>query len=209
MKIKLLALVGASLAVLSASAASAQIAYTNGGINGTIAGGTLGNGYAIANSFTLSSPTTIRGFTIGAWTFTDDAMTSVDWGISSSVDYAISGTAALTKGAGFTNGQGWEIYTYRASIAPMTLSAGTYYFALQNGVTELGSLSYWDINNGPSVAYQNQIGNLNGLLLPGSNSEAFTLLSGVPEPASWAMMLGGFGLVGSAMRRRRTGIAFA
>ncbi len=27
--------------------------------------------------------------------------------------------------------------------------------------------------------------------------------SGVPEPAAWAMMLGGFGLVGSAMRRRR------
>ena len=26
---------------------------------------------------------------------------------------------------------------------------------------------------------------------------------GIPEPASWAMMLGGFGLVGSAMRRRR------
>ncbi len=25
----------------------------------------------------------------------------------------------------------------------------------------------------------------------------------VPEPASWAMMLGGFGLIGSAMRRRR------
>jgi len=27
--------------------------------------------------------------------------------------------------------------------------------------------------------------------------------SNVPEPAAWAMMLGGFGLVGSAMRRRR------
>ncbi|HMI18446.1 MAG TPA: PEPxxWA-CTERM sorting domain-containing protein [Sphingomonas sp.] len=27
---------------------------------------------------------------------------------------------------------------------------------------------------------------------------------GIPEPASWAMMLGGFGLVGGAMRRRRT-----
>lgn len=26
----------------------------------------------------------------------------------------------------------------------------------------------------------------------------------IPEPATWAMMIGGFGLVGSAMRRRRT-----
>jgi hypothetical protein len=33
--------------------------------------------------------------------------------------------------------------------------------------------------------------------------------SGVPEPASWAMMVGGFGLVGGAMRRRAAKIAFA
>jgi hypothetical protein len=31
----------------------------------------------------------------------------------------------------------------------------------------------------------------------------------VPEPASWAMMLGGFGLVGGALRRRRTTLAHA
>ena len=33
---------------------------------------------------------------------------------------------------------------------------------------------------------------------------------GVPEPASWALMLGGFGLVGGALRaRKRTGVRFA
>jgi PEP-CTERM motif len=31
----------------------------------------------------------------------------------------------------------------------------------------------------------------------------------VPEPASWAMMLGGFGLIGGAMRRRKTSLTFA
>jgi len=31
----------------------------------------------------------------------------------------------------------------------------------------------------------------------------------VPEPASWAMMVGGFGLAGAAMRRRRTALRFA
>lgn len=31
----------------------------------------------------------------------------------------------------------------------------------------------------------------------------------VPEPASWAMMVGGFGLMGAAMRRRKTAIRFA
>jgi hypothetical protein len=31
----------------------------------------------------------------------------------------------------------------------------------------------------------------------------------VPETATWAMMLGGFGLLGSAMRRRRVNVSFA
>ena len=34
-------------------------------------------------------------------------------------------------------------------------------------------------------------------------------LAGVPEPATWAMMIGGFGLVGSSMRRRVSKVAFA
>jgi len=33
---------------------------------------------------------------------------------------------------------------------------------------------------------------------------AGTLVISVPEPASWAMMVGGFGMMGGAMRRRRT-----
>jgi hypothetical protein len=32
---------------------------------------------------------------------------------------------------------------------------------------------------------------------------------GIPEPAAWAMMLAGFGLVGSAMRRRQATLSFA
>jgi hypothetical protein len=35
------------------------------------------------------------------------------------------------------------------------------------------------------------------------------ILSGVPEPASWAMMVGGFGLIGVAMRRRKVAVSFA
>lgn len=33
--------------------------------------------------------------------------------------------------------------------------------------------------------------------------------SGVPEPAAWALMLAGFGLVGASMRRRETGVVAA
>ncbi len=31
----------------------------------------------------------------------------------------------------------------------------------------------------------------------------------IPEPATWAMMIGGFGLIGAAARRRRTTVTFA
>ena len=31
----------------------------------------------------------------------------------------------------------------------------------------------------------------------------------VPEPSTWAMMIGGFGLVGTAMRRRKASLSFA
>ncbi|WP_233150940.1 PEPxxWA-CTERM sorting domain-containing protein [Sphingomonas mollis] len=34
-------------------------------------------------------------------------------------------------------------------------------------------------------------------------------VAAVPEPASWAMMIAGFALVGTAMRRRRTRVVFA
>jgi len=33
--------------------------------------------------------------------------------------------------------------------------------------------------------------------------------SAVPEPATWAMMIAGFGLIGAAARRRRSGMAAA
>lgn len=38
---------------------------------------------------------------------------------------------------------------------------------------------------------------------------ADTTGAAVPEPASWAMMIGGLGLVGAGMRRRRARVAFA
>ena len=44
----------------------------------------------------------------------------------------------------------------------------------------------------------------------GDNSGSFRItVSDAPEPASWALMLGGFGLVGGAMRSRRsTAVSF-
>lgn len=39
------------------------------------------------------------------------------------------------------------------------------------------------------------------------DSFAANLTGGVPEPASWALMIAGFGMVGLAARRRMTAVA--
>lgn len=44
---------------------------------------------------------------------------------------------------------------------------------------------------------------------PGLDNVSLTAESAVPEPATWAMMIAGFGLVGSAMRRRKIAMSFA
>lgn len=38
-------------------------------------------------------------------------------------------------------------------------------------------------------------------------TQGFTIGGGVPEPASWALMIGGFALAGAALRRRRAVVA--
>jgi hypothetical protein len=43
----------------------------------------------------------------------------------------------------------------------------------------------------------------------GGNFNGTGNLTAVPEPATWAMMIMGFGLVGGVMRRRSMKVAFA
>lgn len=45
--------------------------------------------------------------------------------------------------------------------------------------------------------------------LGGTFSGTATFSAAVPEVASWTMMLAGFGLIGAAMRKRRTSLTFA
>jgi len=45
--------------------------------------------------------------------------------------------------------------------------------------------------------------------VPGFTLSGPVVATFVPEPATWAMMLGGFGIIGAAMRRWNVSVAFA
>lgn len=61
--------------------------------------------------------------------------------------------------------------------------------------TDADFSTFYEFNGGPVIYLTN------GTITPAT--------AAVPEPASWAMFIGGFGLVGYGLRRRRTSISFA
>jgi hypothetical protein len=53
------------------------------------------------------------------------------------------------------------------------------------------------------------VSTLGGRLNTGLDNISLTPLGAIPEPASWALMIGGFALAGAAMRRSKTSVSFA
>ena len=104
--------------------------------------------------------------------------------------------------------------------APIAVEAGTYWL----GMSGLGGLdlqwSYFNSPTTPERAQYNLVGER--IASPGIVAGPITgrgnlgfqvngniLAAAVPEPTTWAMMIGGFGLVGGAMRRRAAKLALA
>jgi hypothetical protein len=139
--------------------------------------------------------------------------------------------AGAFKNTGIASGVFSDTFTF--TLPTSGLGSGT----VTTSVTDLGSVNDLDftsvtindiaaqitrtaggafevafINNVPIIA-----GQLNRLVVNGvsrgngayGGQATFTPVnSAVPEPATWAMMIMGFGVVGYAMRRRRTAVRF-
>ena len=158
---------------------------------------------------------------IGATDFTGTSVTASLLFPDTATTYA--GPANATVGAGIEFGQnsfspaqgsldiGANTLTYFANV-----SAGAYSPASFNGfridfARAIASVSFLGGKTPTGFSFS---GNSVFLNVSGQTYEAsdFTSLSvnAVPEPAAWAMMIGGFGLIGSAARRRvTTRIAYA
>lgn len=187
------ALVGAIASV----PASAGTLYSNGPGNYTVDAWTLNYGYVVTDSFTIAANSTATSATFDVWAFPGDTLSSVDWSIGSS-PYSGATTTAAASGAFIeTNGYGYDIYTETISLGSLDLSAGTYYFTLQNANVPNGDPIYWDENDGPSTAYESATGQI--------GSETFTIDNSspvIPEPSSLLLMGSGLLSFAGMMRRK-------
>lgn len=117
-----------------------------------------------------------------------------------------------TKDSDATIKYGWTTTAWNSALALNNASLATLNGLFEGGYSSLTSLQGNNTRNiNPDVHWGN-------LWLIGSDwtnadrkIDGFKLtnLAVVPEPAAWAMMIAGFGLVGAAVRRRRPQVTFA
>jgi hypothetical protein len=167
--------------------------YSNGAINGSLGSWTINYGYSLSDEFTISSPADVGTANVGLWMHPGSVPVSVEWSIGTTPDGSqiSSGTASLVNTLLYVNSYGFDIYQSSFYISA-NLDPGAYYFTLQDALASDGSGVYWDINNGPLLAYENDLGNVEDNLVAGSNVGTLEL-SSVPDGASTLLLL----LVGS------------
>lgn len=96
----------------------------------------------------------------------------------------VAGGNGGTATIGFFRLDGSLIQSIALGNLPLVSSFG---FTRDNGIMDIRGISIWNTD-------------VTGIGLAGLR---YNVESGVPEPSTWAMMLGGFGLVGVTLRRRR------
>ncbi|MEN9933107.1 MAG: hypothetical protein RIS17_1680, partial [Pseudomonadota bacterium] len=184
--------------------------------------------FRLADNFTVTGPSwnvesiSFYAYQTNAGVFT---FTGATWSVLAGTDVnsgtvVASGTSAVTNGGlmGYRvtpttlTSTARAIYRITADMPDFTLAAGNYFLVWSLAGSSgsgpfvppvLGSLGSGNALQGPTA------GSLTTLVDSGSNLTVelpFTIngsVAAVPEPASWAMMLIGFGGVAGALRARR------
>lgn len=119
---------------------------------------------------------------IGTWLFTNESVHSVASGFADVVPVRSGQTYTVT----------YELYATR-------FWDGTADFINLMHTLTAGPFSGTGLNSVHSAAF--------GVLSQTNGSFAYDAASAVPEPATWGLMIAGFGLIGTAMRRRRVAVA--
>jgi hypothetical protein len=151
-------------------------------------------------SFPLAAPSTDARLTVNGGTFAQVAWSSLS-------TYSIYFWWELPQGSG-----NWVLYqdnTYDLGAETITTgpSSSSYHFDA-NGFYDCYGSGYHAPGMCGAVFAFGYAG-VDGALVDASRPFTLTLSTGVPEPSSWAMMLGGFAMLGLALRGRRAGVHLA
>ncbi|MDO7842701.1 PEPxxWA-CTERM sorting domain-containing protein [Sphingomonas immobilis] len=201
-----------AMAVAMPSVARADTVYNNGAPNGANIFPIDGT-RQVADDFTLATTTDVTGatFTNVYETAIGQPTLPLNYYIYSGaqpstgnlIDSGIAQNVVIGPGGSGSYGPGYAGQTVSFSFeTPFQAAANTQYWFGLNYPTAIGT--HWEVTNAnaTSGAYSSNDDFATVVTATGQQL-SFSLQSAAPEPASWAMMIGGFGIVGGAMRRRR------
>ena len=209
--------VAALILGLSATPAGAALVFDNpiDSENGSCAFTTQCSGtWLVAQKFTLATATTL---TSASFTAYDDLANplGVNWWVyaldnkSLPGEQLASGTnEAMTSRKQIGTQGDWTVVKESFALPSIKLGAGTYYLGFQ-AVTDSWEvyLANATLHAGSAQSYDN--GGKWRKNYNGKNGVAVSLSGTVPEPATWALLIAGFGMSGIALRRQRTASAAA
>ncbi|WP_156679990.1 PEPxxWA-CTERM sorting domain-containing protein [Sphingomonas profundi] len=145
--------------------------------------------YASDPSYTQFTGTPFANLMQGYLYSSSGPITATISGLNANQSYSLY---AITQGDNNTRGRRNDLTVNGQSASNLNTNASSFIagdnYALFTG--RANALGQIVLSDTPGVGEAN----LNG----------FQLTSAVPEPTTWAMMIGGFGFVGGAMRRRRS-----
>jgi hypothetical protein len=205
-----------TLAAVPAMAQGNPTVYDNGPVNGEVDAWTINLGFAVSDTFHLSSGATLTGLDFWAWLEPFDTATSVEVAIGTGgyfTNDVMDTTVSLTQSNCFSNNFGLDVCNEHANFfgLNLTLGAGNYYLTLENAATVEGEPVYWDENSGigcmsngcPSSAQENTLGTVPSEAFTLSQQVSTTSTSSTSTPESSSIMLFGSGILGLAGVLRR------